>query len=78
MGLFALPGGHRAHDHRRRLAVGARDRSVGPDWGSYTVDERAIRHGAGVETETTDPDVAYERFEPGGLVRYVEGSLPDL
>jgi hypothetical protein len=60
------------------LAVGARDRSVGPDWGSYTVDETAIRHGAGVEAETTDPDVAYERFEPGGLVRYVEGSLPDL
>jgi uncharacterized cupin superfamily protein len=60
------------------LAVGARDRSVGPDWGAYTVDETAIRHGAGVEAETTDPDVAYERFEPGGLVRYVEGSLPDL
>ena len=31
------------------LAVGARDRSTGPDWGGYTVDEAAIRHGAGVE-----------------------------
>ena len=60
------------------LAAGARDRSVGPDWGAYTVDEAAIRHGAGVESETTEPDVAYERFESSGLVRYVDGSLPDL
>ena len=36
------------------LAVGARDRSTGPDWGGYTVDEAAIRHGAGVEQETTE------------------------
>jgi uncharacterized cupin superfamily protein len=36
------------------LAVGARDRSSGPDWGAYTVDEAALRHGAGVERETTE------------------------
>jgi hypothetical protein len=60
------------------LAVGARDRSVGPDWGVYTVDEAAIRHGAGVEEETTDPDVAYARFGGGGLGSYRKGSLPDL
>jgi uncharacterized cupin superfamily protein len=41
------------------LAVGARDRSAGPDWGAYTVDEAAQRHGAGVEEETTDEKVAY-------------------
>jgi uncharacterized cupin superfamily protein len=41
------------------VAVGARDRSVGPDWGAYTVDEAALRHGAGVEEETTNAEVAY-------------------
>jgi uncharacterized cupin superfamily protein len=60
------------------LAVGARDRSVGPEWGAYTVNEAAIRHGAGVEEETTEPKVAYARFEPGGLAPYPENSLPDL
>ena len=60
------------------LAVGARDRSVGPDWGAYTVDEAAIRHGAGVEEETTDPEVAYARFGDSRLGPYREGSLPDL
>jgi len=60
------------------LAVGARDRSVGPDWGAYTVDDAAIRHGAGGEAETTEPKVAYARFGPSGLAPYPEGSLPDL
>ena len=42
------------------LAVGARDKSVdNPDWGGYTVDEVALRHGAGVEVETTKPEEAY-------------------
>ena len=41
------------------IAVGARDRSIGPDWGGYPVDEAALRHGAGVEVETTVPDEAY-------------------
>jgi hypothetical protein len=60
------------------LAVGARDRSVGPEWGAYTVNEAAIKHGAGVEEETTEPTVAYARFEPSSLAPYPEGSLPDL
>jgi uncharacterized cupin superfamily protein len=60
------------------LSVGARVRSTGEDWGSYTVDEAALRHGAGVEQETTDPKVAYARFGDSGLTRYREGSLPDL
>ena len=58
------------------LAVGARDRSTGPDWGGYTVDEAAIRHGAGVEQETTDQNVAYERFSKREPTRYRYGWLP--
>ena len=59
------------------LAVGARDRSAGDDWGAYTVDEAALRHGAGVETETTGPSEAYARFPKSALTRYREGWLPD-
>jgi uncharacterized cupin superfamily protein len=59
------------------LAVGARDRSTGPDWGAYTVDEAALRHGAGVEHETTEPAQAYARFPPRRPSRYREGWLPD-
>jgi uncharacterized cupin superfamily protein len=58
------------------LAVGARDRSTGQDWGAYTVDEAALRHGAGVERETTEDKEAYARFAPGELTRYREGWLP--
>jgi uncharacterized cupin superfamily protein len=60
------------------LAVGARDRSTGPDWGAYTVNEAAQHHGAGVERETTDAAEAYARFPKGGLTRYREGWLPEL
>jgi uncharacterized cupin superfamily protein len=59
------------------LAVGARDRSTGDDWGSYTVSDAAIRHGAGVEQDTSDSKVAYAGFEPSDLTGYREGSLPD-
>ena len=31
------------------LAVGAREHQAGAGWGGYTVDETALRHGAGVE-----------------------------
>jgi uncharacterized cupin superfamily protein len=60
------------------LAVGARDRSTGPDWGAYTVDEAAIRHGAGLERETTDAKEAYARFPRSELTRYGEGWLPEF
>jgi hypothetical protein len=50
--------------------VGARDKSTGPNWGGYSVDEAAIRHGAGVEEETTDPDEAYKRFPERRPSRY--------
>jgi uncharacterized cupin superfamily protein len=58
------------------LAVGARERSTGPHWGAYTVDEAALRHGAGVERETTDAREAYARFAGGRLTRY-RGWLDD-
>jgi uncharacterized cupin superfamily protein len=58
------------------LAVGARDRSTGEEWGAYTVDAAALRHGAGVESETAVPAEAYARFRPSRLTRYREGRLP--
>ena len=59
------------------LGVGARDRSAGTDWGAYTVDAAAQRHGAGVERETTDAKEAYARFPRSGLTRYRDGWLPE-
>jgi len=59
------------------LAVGARDRSTGADWGGYTVDEAALRHGVGVEQETTDAKQAYARFRKREPTRYREGWLPE-
>jgi uncharacterized cupin superfamily protein len=63
------------------VAVGARIDSVdNPDWGGYTVDEVALRHEAGVETETTVPDEAYapiwEKRGKREPTRYREGWLP--
>ena len=59
------------------LAVGARDRSTGPDWGGYTVDAAALHHGAGVEEETADPGKAYAGHRRRRPTRYREGWLPD-
>jgi uncharacterized cupin superfamily protein len=59
------------------LAVGARDRSTGEDWGAYPVDEAALRQGAGVGRETTDPKEAYARFGQGRLTAYRPGWLPE-
>ena len=58
------------------LAVGARDRSTGPDWGGYPVDEVALRHDAGVEEETTLPREAYASFPERRPTRYRAGWLP--
>jgi hypothetical protein len=61
------------------LGVGARERhtEIGPDGrrqgrddgGAYTVNEVAIRHGAGIEPGTRQ-DEAYARFPPRTPVRY--------
>ena len=59
------------------LAVGARDRSTGSAWGGYSVDEAALRHGAGVEHETTDQVQAYARFPPIDRTRCRDGWLPE-
>jgi uncharacterized cupin superfamily protein len=58
------------------LAVGAREHQAGADWGGYTVDEVALRHGAGVEEETTDADEAYAKFPDSVSTRYRDGWLP--
>jgi uncharacterized cupin superfamily protein len=59
------------------LAVGARAHSRGAGWGGYTVSEAALRHGAGVERDTTDVGEAYARFPAPVLTRYRGGLLAD-
>jgi uncharacterized cupin superfamily protein len=58
------------------VAVGSRTLSTGADRRAYTVDEAALRHGAGVGRETNDRDEAYAAFPDGKLTRYREGWLP--
>jgi uncharacterized cupin superfamily protein len=58
------------------LATGSREHMGGSDWGGYTVDEVALRHGVGVEDETTDPGVAYARFPADVPTPYRDGWLP--
>lgn len=58
------------------LAVGAREHQEGEGWGGYTRDEAALRHGAGVEEDTTEPRVAYARFPRSEPTRYRDGWLP--
>jgi uncharacterized cupin superfamily protein len=52
------------------VAVGARQRSVGAEWGSYVPEALAEPYGASVETETDDPEVAYARLGERRLARY--------
>jgi uncharacterized cupin superfamily protein len=59
------------------VCVGARDRTTGPDWGAYTVNEAAQSRGAGVDEETSDADVAYARFGGSTRSRYGDGWLPE-
>ena len=44
---------------------------------TYTVDETALRHGAGVSEETSDREKAYTDAPKGSLVPYRDGWLPD-
>jgi uncharacterized cupin superfamily protein len=53
------------------LCVGSRPDAA--DWGAYTVDEAALRHGAGVERDTTEPPEAYSRFGKSALTAYRDG-----
>ncbi len=59
------------------LAVGAREHQPGPDWGGYSADETAQRHGAGVDEETTDERQAYAPFPRRTPTRYRDGWLPE-
>ncbi|HYN52167.1 MAG TPA: cupin domain-containing protein [Thermoleophilaceae bacterium] len=59
------------------LAMSSREH-IGEDCngGAYTVDEVALRHGVGVETQVSDAEVAYEGFAPSQPTRYRAGWLP--
>jgi hypothetical protein len=58
------------------LAMSSRQYMGTPDWGGYTVDEVALRHGAGVEQGTTDAGVAYAPFGDSRPTSYRDGWLP--
>jgi uncharacterized cupin superfamily protein len=58
------------------LAVGARRHQDSVGWGGYTVDEAAVRHGAGVEQKTTDVREVYARFPDVVTTPYQDGWLP--
>ena len=59
------------------LAVGGREQQMGTEWGGYSVDEVALRHGVGVEEETSDTELALARFRDPEPTRYRDGWLPD-
>jgi uncharacterized cupin superfamily protein len=58
------------------LAMSSRENQANGPYGAYTVDEVALRHGAGVEEETQDADVAYARVPASEQTRYRDGWLP--
>jgi uncharacterized cupin superfamily protein len=58
------------------LAVGAREHQRGGFSGGYTVDEAALRHGAGVDEETPEVKEAYARVPQREPTRYSDGWLP--
>jgi hypothetical protein len=59
------------------IAVGSRQHIESPDWGGYTVDEVALRRGAGVEQETNEPSEAYAPVPKREPTRYRDGWLPE-
>lgn len=63
-------------NHTYRAAEGTIEAK--DDWGAYTVDEAALRHGAGVTEETTKSEVAYSHLPEVVTTRYEAGWLPDL
>ena len=59
------------------LNIGAREHvDESCHGGAYTVDEGALRHGAGVEEETNDATLAYARFPATEPTPYQDGWLP--
>jgi uncharacterized cupin superfamily protein len=59
------------------IAIGARERSTEPGSLGFTADEVAKRHGASVDEDTTDGDVAYARVPPREPTAYRDGWLPE-
>jgi uncharacterized cupin superfamily protein len=59
------------------LAIGARERSTEPDSLGFPADDVAKRHGASVEEDTMDPDVAYAPLPPRAPTAYRGGWLPE-
>jgi uncharacterized cupin superfamily protein len=59
------------------IAIGARRHSTEPDSLGFTLDEVARRHGASVEEDTMDPDVAYGPLPRRRPTAYRDGWLPD-
>jgi uncharacterized cupin superfamily protein len=60
------------------LSIGSREHQRGREWGAYTVDEAALRRGAGVAEETADAEQAYAGFPRYSWTPYREGWLPGL
>jgi uncharacterized cupin superfamily protein len=59
------------------IAVGARERSEGPEALGFTVDAAAKRYGASVEEDTMDPGAAYAPLPAREPTAYRDGWLPD-
>jgi uncharacterized cupin superfamily protein len=58
------------------IAMGARAHDGQPDSLGFTADEAAKRHGASVEADTTDGDVAYASLPQRKPTAYRDGWLP--
>ena len=58
------------------VAVGARDKSVGENWGGYTVDETAAKYSASADEATTKPPEAYAKVPRREPSRCGEDWLP--
>jgi uncharacterized cupin superfamily protein len=58
------------------IAVGSRAHAEAPDGLAFPADDTARRHGASVETPTTDGDEAYASVPPREPTAYREGWLP--
>ena len=59
------------------IAVGARAHDGQPGSIAFPADEVAKRHGASVEEDTTDGDVAYASLPPREPTAYRDGWLPE-
>ena len=59
------------------IAVGARTHDGQPDSLGFTADEVAKRHGASVDEDTTDGDVAYASIPPREPTACRDGWLPE-